>query len=49
MLGNSKALKINVFTTSFDKYEEQLRNFLQSNNLEIKILNFAMLVLMFQF
>jgi len=35
MLGNSRALKINVFTTSLDKYEEQLRNFLQSNNFEI--------------
>ena len=35
MLGNSRALKINVFTTSFDKYEEQLRNFLQDNNFEI--------------
>ncbi|MCM3655557.1 hypothetical protein [Metabacillus litoralis] len=35
MLGNSRTLKINVITTSFDKYEEQLHNFFQSNNFEI--------------
>lgn len=35
MLGNSRTLKINVITTSFDKYEEQLHNFLQNNNFEI--------------
>jgi len=35
MLGNSKTLKTYVLITSFDKYEEQLNDFLQSNNFEI--------------
>jgi len=35
MLGNSKTLKTYVLTTSFDKYEEQLNDFLQNNNFEI--------------
>jgi len=35
MLGNSRTLKIHVLTTSFNKYEEQLRDFLQNNNFEI--------------
>lgn len=35
MLGNSNTLKTYVLTTSFDKYEEQLNDFLQNNNFEI--------------
>jgi len=35
MLGNSRTLKIHVLTTTLDKYEERLRDFLQNNNFEI--------------
>lgn len=35
MLGNSRTLKIHVLTSTFDKYEERLRDFLQNNNFEI--------------
>ncbi|PEZ49891.1 hypothetical protein CN367_03300 [Priestia megaterium] len=35
MLGNSRTLKIHVLTSTLDKYEERLRDFLQNNNFEI--------------
>jgi len=35
MLGNSRTLKIHVLTTTLDKYEERLGDFLQNNNFEI--------------
>ncbi|PFL59773.1 hypothetical protein COJ36_28715 [Priestia megaterium] len=35
MLGNSRTLKIHVLTSTLDKYEERLSEFLQNNNFEI--------------
>lgn len=35
MLGNFRTLKIHVLTSTLDKYEERLRDFLQNNNFEI--------------